>query len=232
MGNRAVIAFESALSNENEQSIYLHWNGGRDSVEGFLKVAKELRIPGTEQGLIALAETIGTNFFNNHVESPTGMNVYLQEYKVADTNNFDNGTYIIDSEWNITQRLIMEGSEQSSFNSNELANYILARVSGMSEEDAEKFSEGTTEVKLPENIEQVREVFASHLEPAKLPENIEQVREVFASHLEPAKMTHEVIVEVLGQSYSTLFSSFGVAKSFAMEAMDIEGFEGMSVQVV
>ena len=42
MGNRAVIGFEQDKKRDKKSvGIYLHWNGGRDSVEGFLKVAKD-----------------------------------------------------------------------------------------------------------------------------------------------------------------------------------------------
>ena len=44
MGNRAVITASTA---PDAPSIYLHWNGGRDSVEGFLKAARDLSIKGT-----------------------------------------------------------------------------------------------------------------------------------------------------------------------------------------
>ena len=36
MGNRAVIAYrEEGVPKEQSTAIYVHWNGGRDSVEGF-----------------------------------------------------------------------------------------------------------------------------------------------------------------------------------------------------
>ena len=45
MGNRAVIGFEQDKKRDKKSvGIYLHWNGGRDSVEGFLKVAKDYGI--------------------------------------------------------------------------------------------------------------------------------------------------------------------------------------------
>lgn len=39
MGNRAVITTSKApdVSGAKDLGIYLHWNGGRDSVEAFLK---------------------------------------------------------------------------------------------------------------------------------------------------------------------------------------------------
>ena len=44
MGNRAVIAFVADDGTQDKDlclGIYLHWNGGRDSVEGFLEYAKK-----------------------------------------------------------------------------------------------------------------------------------------------------------------------------------------------
>ena len=43
MGNRAVITIkEKDTPQEDWNSLYLHWNGGRDSVEPFLHVSKTL----------------------------------------------------------------------------------------------------------------------------------------------------------------------------------------------
>ena len=39
MGNRAVITTKENFEN-NGIGIYLHWNGGRDSVEGFLEYCR------------------------------------------------------------------------------------------------------------------------------------------------------------------------------------------------
>ena len=47
MGNRALIAFkqkESVKKKEDVPCIYLHWNGGRDSVEAFLDATKRLGV--------------------------------------------------------------------------------------------------------------------------------------------------------------------------------------------
>ena len=37
MGNRAVITTQEYITNPDAIGVYLHWNGGRDSVEAFLK---------------------------------------------------------------------------------------------------------------------------------------------------------------------------------------------------
>lgn len=47
MGNRCLIAFkqkESVKKKEEVPCIYLHWNGGRDSVEAFLDATKRLGV--------------------------------------------------------------------------------------------------------------------------------------------------------------------------------------------
>jgi len=47
MGNRCLIAFkekESTKKKEDVPCIYLHWNGGRDSVEAFLDATRRLGV--------------------------------------------------------------------------------------------------------------------------------------------------------------------------------------------
>ena len=49
MGNRAVIAFDDEHAEKDQcPAIYLHWNGSRSTVEGFLKAAKEFGIRGND----------------------------------------------------------------------------------------------------------------------------------------------------------------------------------------
>lgn len=101
MGNRAVIA---ASSNPKAPSIYLHWNGGTASVEGFFQAARLLgmRWLGDDIGadFDRLAELIARHFFNGHV----GFTVYRQELGKADTSNHDNGTYVIDRGFRVIHR--------------------------------------------------------------------------------------------------------------------------------
>ena len=40
MGNRAVITTQEYLTNPDTIGVYLHWNGGRDSVQAFLLYCK------------------------------------------------------------------------------------------------------------------------------------------------------------------------------------------------
>lgn len=94
MGNRAVIT-----TKEKEIGVYLHWNGGRDSVEPFLTYCdlKGYRPPSEDcYGWARLCQVIG-NFFGG------GLSVGIDRYDKLDTNNYDNGVYIIDG-WKIVGR--------------------------------------------------------------------------------------------------------------------------------
>lgn len=108
MGNRAVITTKKDLS---DIGIYLHWNGGRDSVEAFLKYCElqGFRSPDRDSyGWARLAQVIA-NFFEG------GLSVGIDIAKHLDCDNFDNGVYIIKS-WEIVDRLYHEGLEQREHN--------------------------------------------------------------------------------------------------------------------
>ena len=112
MGNRAVITIkEKNVSKENWNSLYLHWNGGRDSVEPFLHVAKlyGIRCASDPKHAIArLGQLIG-NYFGGTLSLGVG------RYGSLDTDNYDNGVYIIDGFWDIVGREYMQGPEQQEY---------------------------------------------------------------------------------------------------------------------
>ena len=91
MGNRAVICTE-----DKTLGVYVHWNGGRNSIEGFLLYCKlkGYRAPENDcYGWARLCQVIG-NFFGG--ENSVG----IDRYDRLDTDNGDNGTYII-KDWQI-----------------------------------------------------------------------------------------------------------------------------------
>ena len=62
MGNRAVIAFDDERREKDQcPAIYLHWNGSRSTVEGFLKAAKAFGIRGNDSTycIARLTQVIG-----------------------------------------------------------------------------------------------------------------------------------------------------------------------------
>ena len=114
MGNRAVIT-----TSKKDLGIYLHWNGGRDSVEAFLEYCKlqHFRSPESDiYGWARLCQIIG-NYFGG------GLSVGLGRYYELDTDNWDNGVYIIRN-WEIIGREYFEGREQQEYPLNEMLKEI------------------------------------------------------------------------------------------------------------
>ena len=99
MGNRAVIAFvdDKGECDVNNVGIYLHWNGGRDSVEGFLAAAKDYGLRSGSYGLARLTQIICNSF-------PGTISVGVDVVKKLDCDNYDNGVYWVDKEFNIVGR--------------------------------------------------------------------------------------------------------------------------------
>ena len=118
MGNRAVITSKENFEN-NGIGVYVHWNGGRDSVEAFLKYCelKGYRKPTDDcYGWARLAQVIG-NFFGG----TTSVGINVVEH--LDCDNYDNGVYIIDG-WNIVDRKYFKGAEQDEYGLEEMLQAI------------------------------------------------------------------------------------------------------------
>jgi len=111
MGNRAVITF---ATHTNAPAIYLHWNGGRASVEGFLSAARQLglrhaRTPQAQtDALDQLAEMLARYYFRCNV----GMTVYRLHYAGSDRDNGDNGTYVLGQDLTIIKRLFKPRADE------------------------------------------------------------------------------------------------------------------------
>ena len=118
MGNRAVITTNNNLNDTPLQNradktgIYLHWNGGRDSVEGFLAYCKLKKYRGPDEDesycLARLVQVIA-NFFDS------GLSVGVGPLNQLDCDNYDNGVYVIGKNWKIVDRKYYEGEEQHSY---------------------------------------------------------------------------------------------------------------------
>lgn len=105
MGNRAVITTKENFEN-NGVGIYVHWNGGYDSVSAFLKYCelKGYRAPDEDNyGWARLCQVIG-NFFGG------SLSVGIDIVSNLDCGG-DNGTYIIKG-WEIVDRKYFKGCEQ------------------------------------------------------------------------------------------------------------------------
>lgn len=105
MGNRAVIT-----TRNKDLGVYLHWNGGRDSVEAFLKYCelKGYRPPERDcYGWARLCQVIG-NYFGGE------LSIGIDKYEKLDTDNGDNGVYVIE-DWRIVDRLFIDWPEQHEY---------------------------------------------------------------------------------------------------------------------
>ena len=111
MGNRAVITTEENLRMMKGIGIYLHWNGGFSSVEGFLEYCRlrSFRTPEKDDyGWARLCQVIG-NFIG-----ADGCSVGVDDIDRLDVNNGDNGTYFI-KDWKIVGRKFNEHPEQKDY---------------------------------------------------------------------------------------------------------------------
>lgn len=104
MGNRAIIK-----PVDSKNSIYLHWNGGRDSVEAFLKYCELKGYRGlgedTSYGLARLTQVI-SNFFGG----TTSVGICSCDGHEEDSPG-DNGIYIVKG-WEIVDRVDCWGEQR------------------------------------------------------------------------------------------------------------------------
>ena len=98
MGNRAILKF---IDERDQPSIYLHWNGGRASVQAFLNVAKAMELRADSYGVARMCQIVG-NFFGGNLS--LGCSNNLGDYS-------DNGIYLI-KDFEIVGRENFDGEEE------------------------------------------------------------------------------------------------------------------------
>lgn len=98
MGNRAVIT--TAPFNKSNIGVYVHWNGGQESIEGFLAACKQLgyRDPtgDTSYGMARLTQAIGL-FFGAESDCSVGVDI-------CDRLDCDNGVWLTGPDWTLAGR--------------------------------------------------------------------------------------------------------------------------------
>ena len=124
MGNRAVLVMDDY--HEDAIGIYLQWNGGRDSVEAFLQATREVmqgRLGDKQYARARLMQVIGTAL-------PGNLSFGLGRCGELDCDNFDNGTYVIDSAtMTIKDRLFFDGrDEQMEYDADEFSAQIMKGI--------------------------------------------------------------------------------------------------------
>lgn len=123
MGNRAVVTFASAKEVEQYYDknkggidvsgfaayhphlvgVYLHWNGGKDSIVSFLRTCKRIgfRCPTDDfsYGVARFVQLVA-NFFGGLTKTSVGVDTLEH----LDCNNGDNGVYVVGEDWEIVGR--------------------------------------------------------------------------------------------------------------------------------
>lgn len=117
MGNRAVITTKcDDISKSLNLGVYLHHNGGRDSIEAFLTYCaiKGYSPPEKDNyGWARLCQVIA-NFFDNDPKHDSGISVGIDLCKDLDYDNGNNGTYFIE-DWKIVGRKFEPIKEQQEY---------------------------------------------------------------------------------------------------------------------
>ena len=130
MGDRAVITTE-----DKDLGLYLHWDGERRYVDGFLAFCKAMdyRPPEDDDyGWARLSQTvmncgnlmklcqIVSNWFGED-----GCSVGINKYSELDTKNGDNGVYVI-SDWKIVKRMYNYGEGTKVISESDLIDMLRA----------------------------------------------------------------------------------------------------------
>lgn len=107
---------------DSKVGVYLHWNGGMDSVKAFCETCKRLgfRSGANDNYGIARFAQVACNFFGNDGLS-CGVDLMSRLY----TRNGDNGVYVVDGEWNIIGREFYDCAEQNAHDSSDFADKLV-----------------------------------------------------------------------------------------------------------
>ena len=131
MGDRAVIA-----NKDKNIGVYLHWDGYRDDVKGYRSPDADY-----EYGWARLCQVAG-----NTIGGTLSLGVGV--YSRMDTDNWDNGTYII-KDWDIVERLYQHYEDakmqDSMFENLVYINNKQPKDERLTEEDLEKYADSWEE---------------------------------------------------------------------------------------
>jgi hypothetical protein len=96
MGNRAVVTVKGST-----MGVYLHWNGGPESVSAFLRAARDLGVrepTGDTSYFYARFVQIASNYFGGTTS------IGVESLKKLDCDNGDNGLYVVGADFKIVDR--------------------------------------------------------------------------------------------------------------------------------
>ena len=159
MGNRAVVTFAKrseiekylvpskkggdgeklegfVADNPHRVGVYLHWNGGRDSITAFLNACKELgyRCGASDNyGIARFTQTV-CNFFGSG-----GLSCGVDTLARLDTDNYDNGLYVVGDNWEVIGREFAHG-EQNGYDVEDFTKFLV-KLTYAVDEAAERIRE-------------------------------------------------------------------------------------------
>lgn len=104
MGNRALITLQPLTKENKVIAVYVHWNGGIESVQAIADVCKERGFRAPDNDLsYALARFIGVwhEFFG--VTDGLSLGVYMADWQNVKDSWLDNGVYTIGKDWKVIE---------------------------------------------------------------------------------------------------------------------------------
>ena len=153
MGNRAVVTFANMAdveahlvkddkeftdgrsvsgfvgANPHKVGVYLHWNGGKDSITAFCEACRQLRFRGPVSDCYGVARFV--QVVANCFGGTNGLSIGVDTLEHLDCDNYDNGVYIVNDEWEIIGREFRHGGEQSGIDVERMVMELVANQKGM-----------------------------------------------------------------------------------------------------
>lgn len=109
MGNRALITLEPLTKKNKVVAVYVHWNGGIESVKAIADVCKARGFRDPDCDLpYAIARFIGVwhEFFG--ITDGLSLGVMMTDWKGVKDSWLDNGVYTIGKDWEVTEHFVID----------------------------------------------------------------------------------------------------------------------------
>ena len=196
MGDRAVISNKS-----KKIGVYLHWYGYREFVESVLAYCdvKKYRSPDVddEYGWARLCQVAGNTIGGN-------LSVGVGIFNRMDTDNWDNGTYII-KDWDIVDRLFTHSKDEkmkdTMFENLKYINNKQPKDEQLKEEELEAFAK-LWEIRHLDRLNDERKV---------------EVEKIIKEEIEKKKSQEQIKTEDIGNNVEEQEEIKGVVEEFELD---------------
>ena len=196
MGDRAVISNKS-----KKMGVYLHWYGYREFVESVLAYCdvKKYRSPDVddEYGWARLCQVAGNTIGGN-------LSVGVGIFDRMDTDNWDNGTYII-KDWDIVDRLFTHSKDEkmkdTMFENLKYINNKQPKDEQLKEEELEAFAK-LWEIRHLDRLNDERKV---------------EVEKIIKEEIEKQKSQEQIKTECIGNNVEEQEEIKGVVEEFDLD---------------